>query len=489
VALFILHFKEGTMDYDVVIVGAGVVGAFVARELSKYELKICIVEKEADVAMGTSKANSSIAHAGYDAEPGSLKAKLNVRGNEMMGLVCEELDVPFKRIGSLVLGFEEEDRERLIELQQRGIKNGVKGLEIITSDKIKEIEPNISENAKYALYAPSAGIVCPYELTIGAVENAVDNGVELRLENKVQNICFEDGKFTVTTDKGELKCNYLINAAGLYGDSIAEMVGKHSFTITPRRGEYVLFDKNQGKIIKRVLFQLPTEKGKGILVTPTVDGNLLIGPNAQDIDDREDVSTSAKGIEGIIHDARKSVPGFNVRETITSFAGLRARPSTGDFIIEASIVNPRLINVVGIESPGLTAAPAIGEYVVGILNSQGLSLVDKSNFNPLRKPVVRFRELSEEELNVVIQKDPHFGRIVCRCEKVTEGEVVDCIKRSAGARNLDGVKRRTRAGMGRCQGGFCTPRVVEILSRELGIPMESVTKLGGDSKLLVGKTK
>lgn len=477
------------MEYDVIIVGAGVVGAFAARELSKYRLKVCLVEKEADAAMGTSKANSSIVHAGYDAEPGTLKAKLNVRGNEIMEGICKELDVPFKRIGSFVLGFEEKDRERLEELKQRGIKNGVKGLQILTRKEIGEKEPNVSPDALYALYAPSAGVVCPYELTIAAVENAVDNGVELQLENKVNNINIENGKFIVSTEKGELNSKFLVNAAGLYADKIAEMLGKHDFSISPRRGEYILFDKNQGKLVNKVLFQLPTDKGKGILVTTTVDGNLLIGPNAEDIDDREDVSTSARGLDEIVLGARKSVPGFNLRETITSFAGLRARPSTGDFIIEASQVNPHLVNAAGIESPGLSAAPAIGEYIVDILRSQGLALVDKKDFNPLRKPVLKFREMDEKELQKVISENPHYGRIVCRCEKVTEGEIIDAIRRSAGARNLDGVKRRTRAGMGRCQGGFCTPRVVEILSRELGIPMEAVTKSGRESKILVGKTK
>jgi len=477
------------MEYDVIIVGAGVVGGFAARELSRYKLKVCIVEKEADVAMGTSKANSSIVHAGFDAEPGTLKAKMNVRGNEMMEGICRELDVPFKRIGSFVLGFEEKDKDRLEELLQRGIKNGVKGLQILSREEIAEKEPNVSPNAKYALYAPSAGVVCPYELTIAAVENAVDNGVELMLENKVSNIRFEKDKFIVSTEKGELKSRFLVNAAGLFADKIAEMVGRHNFTITPRRGEYILFDKNQGKLVNKVLFQVPTDKGKGILVTTTVDGNLLIGPNAEDIDDREDVSTSAKGLDEIVNGARKSIPGFNMRETITSFAGLRARPSTGDFIIEASNVNPQLINAAGIESPGLSAAPAIGEYIVDILRSQGLPLVDKNNFNPVRKPVLRFREMDEEELQKAISDNSHYGRIVCRCEKITEGEIIDAIRRNAGARNLDGIKRRTRAGMGRCQGGFCTPRVVEILSRELGIPMEAVTKTGRESKLLVGKTK
>ena len=477
------------MDYDVVVIGAGVTGAFVARELSRFQLNVCVLEKEADAAMGTSKANSSIVHAGYDALSGTLKAKLNVIGNNMMEQVCSELHVSFIRTGSLVLGFEEEDQEKLQELLEKGIINGVKGLEIISKERIKQLEPNVSDDVKYALFAPSAGIVCPYDLTIGALENAVDNGAELRFNNTVQNINFENEKFKITTDKGVISSTFLVNAAGLYSDVIADMLGKHDFTIAPRRGQYLLFDKNQGNMVNMVLFQLPTQKGKGILVTTTVDGNLLVGPNAEDLEDREDVSTSEAGISEIVQGAKKSVPGFNMREVITSFAGLRARPSTGDYIIEPSNINPKMINAAGIESPGLTAAPAIGGYVLELLKSQGLKLIEKKEFNPYRKPVLRFNELSEEAINELIKKDPHFGKIVCRCEKVTEGEVIDSIRRTAGATTLDGVKRRTRAGMGRCQGGFCSPRITEILSRELGIPMEEVTKSGGGSNLLVGRIK
>lgn len=477
------------MLYDAIIIGAGVVGAFISRELSRYKLNICLIEKESDVAMGSSKANSSIVHAGYDAVPGSLKARLNVPGNEMMEQVSRELDVPFKRTGSLVLAFKGDDTARLRELMERGLKNGVKGLEILPGEKVREMEPNVSEDVAAALYAPTAGTVCPYELTIGAVENAVANGAELKLEAEVKGIAFEDGRFTVYTDKEELKCRYLVNAAGIYADKISAMTGDDSFFIKPRKGEYLLFDKSQGRTVSRIIFQLPTEKGKGVLVVPTIDGNLMIGPNAEDIEDREDVATTAGGLEQVIGAARKAVPALDMREVITSFAGLRAKPSTEDFLIQASKVNNRFINVSGIDSPGLTCAPAIGPYVADILKSQGLELKKKEDFNPVRERVVRTRKLSEEELSEVIGKNPLYGRIVCRCEKVSEGEVVDCIRRPAGAKNLDGIKKRTRTGMGRCQGGFCTPRLVEILSRELGIPVEEVTKKGGESRLLHGKTK
>lgn len=475
--------------YDVVITGAGVTGAFVARELSRYELKVCLVEKGHDVASGASKANSGIVHAGFDCTPGSLKALLNVRGAKMMEKTAGELDVPYKKIGSLVAGYGEKDKEILQGLLDKGVANGVEGLEIIDREALAKLEPQLSDEVTHALYAPSAGIICPYELTVAAVENAVDNGVELRRECEVKDITFCSDHIKVKTDSDTLECRYFVNAAGAYAGKIASMAGDDSIVIKPRKGEYLLLDKAVGSIVKRVIFQCPTAMGKGILVTPTVDGNIMIGPDAQDIDDSEDNSTTTFGIEHVVQGARRAVPGIDVRQVITSFAGLRARPETGDFIIGPSKVNANFINVAGIESPGLTCAPAIGEYVSGILGRQGLERVLKKSFKGERDKVLRFRELDGDELEVLLRKDPSYGRLVCRCEKVTEGEVVDCIRRPAGALDLDAVKRRTRAGMGRCQGGFCTPRLVELLSRELGIPYDEVTKKGGDSWLLAGRTK
>lgn len=477
------------MIYDVAIIGAGVTGAFIARELSRYQVSICIIEKETDVAMGTSKANSAIVHAGFDAKPGTLKALLNVRGNGLMDRIAKELNVPFKRIGSLVLCFQESDIYKLYELQEKGIDNGVKGLEILWGDRLRQMEPNISKNVVAALYAPSAGIICPYELTLNAAENAVDNGAELKLECEVKRIRIEKGLFYLTTTTGEIQSRYLVNAAGIYSDAISNMVGDQSFSINPRKGEYILYDKKYGKLVNSIIFQLPLGRGKGVLVTPTVDGNLLIGPNAQEIFDKADFATSSSGMEEILMEAGRSVPAINTRDIITSFAGLRAGTVTGDFVIRASLANNKLLHAAGIESPGLTAAPAIGERIAELLMVNGLSLIAKSNFNPIRAPIKRFREMDENELNETVKKQPGYGRIVCRCEKVTEGEVVDSIHRTIGATNLDAVKRRTRAGMGRCQGGFCSCRVVEILSRELGIPMEQVTKSGGNSRLLAGKIK
>lgn len=477
------------MVYDVIIIGAGVIGAFVARVLSEYNINTCLLDKEADLAMGTSKANSAIVHAGYDAIPGSLKAILNVMGNEQMEQVCKELDVPFKRIGSLVLAFKEEEKPDLQALMKRGFSNGVIDLSIINKDEIRSLEPNISHDAKYALLSATAGIVCPYELTYGAIENSMDNGVELKLEQNVKEIRFDDNRFIVSTDKEDFSCSYLVNAAGLFSDKISRMIGDNTFSITPRRGEYMVLDKAMGGYVSKVVFQLPTKFGKGIVVTPTVHGNLMIGPNAEDIEDREDVSTSMEGLNEIILGATKSIPNLQCNSVITSFAGIRAKPSGGDFIIGPSIKNERFINVAGIESPGLTAAPAIGRYVAEKLKSKGLVFERRNNYNPIRKPIIRVNKISEKEWNEVIAENPLFGRVVCRCERVTEGEIVDCIKRNGGAKNLDAVKRRTRAGMGRCQGGFCTSRIVEILSRELSIPAEAVTKMGGMSNILMGRLK
>lgn len=481
------------MIYDVAVIGAGVVGGFIARELSRYDLKICLLEREADIACGASSANSGIIHAGYDAEPGSLKAKLNVLGNGRMEKVARELSIPFKRIGSLVLAFQEEDLVKIRALYEKGLRNGVQSMEFLTGEQVREMEPNISAGASGALYAKTAGIVCPYEMTAGAVENAAANGAELKLECEVKAVRVPDEGvprvFSLVTSKGEIMSRYIVNAAGLYADSIASMVEEKFFAIKPRKGEYLLLDKNQGGKVNRVVFQTPVKMGKGILVTPTVDGNLLIGPNATEVEDKEDWSTTAFGLDQVVAGALKSVPSINVKEVVTSFAGLRAVSSTGDFIIGESKNVRGFINAAGIESPGLTSAPAIGEYVADILRDSGLALVDKKNFNPIRKPVFKFREADDAKRECFIKQDKAYGRIVCRCETITEGEIADCIRRPAGARCLDGVKRRTRAGMGRCQGGFCTPRVAEILSRELGIPMEEVTKCGGNSRLLIGRTK
>lgn len=480
----------GYLVYDVAVIGAGVIGALAARELSRYELRICVLEKGSDAASGSSKANSAIVHAGYDPLPGTLKARFNVKGNEMFEKLSQELEVPFKRIGSLVLAFNEADMEILQKLYRRGVENGVPGMEVLYGyEAAARIEPNISADVKGALYAPSAAITCPYELTYAAVENAAANKAEILLESEVADIFCENDLFRITTSRGVIYSKFIVNAAGIYSDRIAGMIGDSSFEIKPRKGEYLLLDKSQGTQARTVVFQTPSAAGKGILVTPTVDGNLLIGPTSMDTGDREDVSTTASEMQKVISGALRSVPGINLKQVITSFAGLRAAPSVPDFIVSPSPANNKFINAAGIESPGLTAAPAIAEYVAELLREAGLDLVPRKDFNPVRKSIVRFSDASDGEKAELIRRNRQYGRVICRCELVTEAEIVEAIRRPAGARTVDAVKRRTRAGMGRCQGGFCTPRIVEILSRELGVPAESIRKKGVGSELLSGRTK
>lgn len=477
------------MIYDVIIVGAGVIGAFTARELSRYRLNVCLLDSGEDIASGASKANSGIVHAGYDPKPGTLKARMNLRGSRLMQQTAAELDVPYKKTGSLVLAFNSEEYHKLVEIMDRGRVNGVDGLALLDGPQLRNVEPGASGEAVAALLAPSAGIICPYELTAGAVENAVMNGVDLELGCEVTGISYRDGLFTLAAGSRKLSCRYIVNAAGINADRISAMAGDSSFSITPGKGEYMLLDRSQYGLVGKVIFQCPTEKGKGILVAPTADGNLLIGPTSEPVPDRRDTSTTGGGLALVRQGALKSVPGLDLGQVITSFAGLRAKASTGDFVIGPSFSNRRFINASGIDSPGLTAAPAIGEYVAGLLEDQGLKLERNADFDPCRREIVRFRELAYPEMERLIKDDPGYGRLVCRCEKVTEAEVVQAIRRPGGARSVDAVKRRTRAGMGRCQGGFCSSRILEILARELEIPMEEVVKAGRGSWILAGRTK
>ena len=475
---------------DVAVIGAGVVGALIARELSRYQLDVCMLEKADDVAMGTSKANSAIVHAGFDCQPGSVMAKMNVRGNAMMDQLTRELSVPFKRNGSMVLAFGEEDAGTLQILLDRGIQNGVPGVEIVSGDRARELEPNISGNVTAALVAPSGGIVCPYELTIAAAGNAMDNGVRLYTGFEVVSADFADGVWTLVSAAGDqVEARYVVNAAGLFSDWVAALLGDTEYHLFPRRGEYLLLDRDQGQMVSHTIFQCPSAMGKGILVTPTVDGNLLLGPTSENREDREDTATTAEGLATVARLAAKSVPSVNLRAVITSFTGLRSCSPGHDFVIESSKNRPQLVEITGIESPGLSSAPAIAEYAVGLLKEMGLPLHEKADFNPIRRPIPRFREMDIQQRRALIQEDARFGQIICRCETVTEGEIVRALHQNPPAHDLDGVKRRTRTGMGRCNGGFCTPQAVEIIARELGIPVEQVTKCGGDSQLLVGKTK
>lgn len=475
--------------YDIAIVGAGVTGAMTARELSKYNLKIALLEKCNDVAMGSTKANSGIVHAGFDAAEGSLMAKMNVKGCAMMKETCEKLHVPYKNNGSLVVAFSEEEKEHLKKLYERGVANGVPDMKILSKEELLEMEPNLNPDSFGALYAPTAGIVCPYELTIAATECAVGNGVEFIRNCEVKAVETDSEKITLDTTQGKIEAKYIINAAGVFADDLARMAGDDTIHITARRGEYFLLDKSVGNTVNHTIFQCPSKMGKGILVAQTVDGNLLMGPTAEDIDDKSNVATSNNGLNDVKKFAAKSVPTINARNAITSFTGLRAHADAHEFIIGVSEKNARLINAAGIESPGLSSAPAIAEYIGDIVKSIFTDVTEKSDYDDGREAPVRFRHMSDEERAELIKKNSAYGRIICRCETITEGEIIDAIKAPAGARDVDGVKRRTRAGMGRCQGGFCGSKVVEILARELGCEINDITKFGGNSNILFDKTK
>ena len=470
--------------YDVCIIGAGVVGCAVARELSRYELSVCVIEKEEDICSGTSKANSGVVHAGYDAMPGSLKAKFNVRGASLIRELSKTLDFHYRQNGSMVLCFDEADMPALNELYERGIKNGVEQLSIISGDEARAIESALSDKVVAALLAPTAGIVCPFDMTAAFAENAAANGAEFEFLTEVSEIKRSDKCFKLVTNKGELDAKYIVNAAGVYADGFHNSVSEDKIRIIPRRGEYVLLDREVGGLVDHTVFQLPGKFGKGVLVTPTVDGNLLVGPGADDTDDKEDTRTTADGTDSIKKRALQSVPNIPYGSVITGFSGLRAHESRGDFIIGE--VADGFFEAAGIESPGLTSAPAIGEYLAEKIAEKS-GAARKADFIEERKGIPRAAKLPPEERSKLIAENPAYGRIVCRCESVSEGEIIDAIRRVPGAVSLDGIKRRVRQGAGRCQAGFCTPAAMDILARELGVPMTSVTKNRPGSELIKGE--
>lgn len=465
------------MVYDFIIIGAGVIGASVARVLARYECKVLVLESKCDVAMGATGANSGILHAGHDCETGTLMARFNVEGNVLFDKWCQELEVPYNRSGTLVLAFEQQELDALNTLYNRGKNNGLNEIEIIGPAEVRALEPNVNDNVVAALWTPTGGMINPYELNVALMENAADNGTEFCFNSAVTAVEYKDNKFELTAGGNVYYADRVINCAGVYADKIAKMVGDDSFSIIARRGEYVIFDRPA--VVNRPLFQVPTALGKGVLVSPTVDGNFFIGPSAQNIPDKGDTSVTVEGIESIKRAAYKSIKDIPLGNQISSFTGLRAVPSTGDFVIGESKANKAFINVAGICSPGLTSAPAIAEYVVG-----KLALKEKKKYNPIRKRIIPFRECSTADKQKLIAANKQFANIVCRCELVTEAEIVEAIKR--GATTVDGVKRRTRTTMGRCQGSFCVPKVLEILARELNISMEQVSKQGKGSEIVLG---
>ena len=471
--------------YDVVVIGGGVVGCAVARELAKYDCKVVVLEKEEDVCSGTSKANSGIIHAGYDAKPGTLKAKFNVLGNAMMDELAADLEFDFRRNGSLVLCFSEEDRPALAELYERGIANGVQGLQILNGEEVRKKESNVGDEVVAALYAPTGGIVCPFGMTIAFAENAAENGVEFRFDTEVIHI-ERRNDYRIKTNQGDIEAQFVVNAAGLYSDMLHNMVSAKKICINPRRGEYLLLDKGAGNEVSSTVFQLPGKYGKGVLVTPTVHGNLLVGPTASDQEEKDRFETTATGIAEIKAKAVRSVKTIPFNQVITTFAGLRAHEAEGEFILGEPEDAPGFFDAAGIESPGLTCAPAIGRYLAELVAERG-RYKRKKTFRATRRSIRKVMELPADVREILIKEHPEYGVIVCRCENISEGEMIEAIRRPIGARSLDGLKRRVRQGMGRCQAGFCMPRAVEILARELGVPEETICKNRIGSEMIKGE--
>ncbi len=477
------------MKYDVLIAGAGVIGGMVARELSKYQLSVCLLEKENDVAMGATKANSGIIHGGYDPEPDTLKAEMNTKGVELLYEAAKQLHVPYRQNGSMICAFGADQEDAIHELYERGLTNGISQMKILTGDEARQLEPNLSKEITLVLHVPTAGIICPYKLTIAAVGNAMDNGVELKRNFEIVSIEKND-HFTVYAASGEkVEGDYFINCAGCYSDKIAAMAGDCDFTIIPRSGEYLLLDRTAGNMVSHTIFQVPTKEGKGILVTPTADGNLLTGPTAMVVDTPEDTELTQDGIDTVIRLAKKSVPDVNFRQVITSFAGVRSSEKKGDFIIEASSKVKNLIQAAAIDSPGLTSSVAIARRVVEILASLGITLTQKKNWCGEREDMESFHQMTDEQKDAYIKMNPDFGKIICRCEMISEGEIRQAITQNPPATDMDGVKRRTRAGMGRCQGGFCSPYVMKMIAQENGINRQDVTKKGRASCMVTGRVE
>lgn len=469
--------------FDVAIIGAGVSGCAVARELSKYKLNIAVLEKNEDVCTGTSKANSGIVHAGFDAEPDSLMAKLNVKGNEMMDKFSKDLDFDFQRIGSLVVCNSQDNTEILYQLKEQGEKNGVKGLRILNREELFSLEPNLADDSHLALFAPSGGIVCPFSFNIALAENAFENGVQFFFDSPVDAVSKDENGYVIKSKDKIFSAKCVVNAAGVYADVIHNMVSDEKIEIIPRKGEYMLLDKSENGYVNHTVFTLPNNFGKGVLVSPTAHGNILVGPTANDIDDKEYTDTTSDGLQEVREKANAMMKNLPLNKVITSFAGLRAHEKRHDFRIEEVKDAPFFFDCAAIESPGLSSALAIGEYLCNMI-CEKLNPEKKDNFISKRKGILNPFTLSKEEFSALVKEKPEYGKVVCRCESITEGQIIDAIKRPLGARTIDGIKRRTRAGMGRCQSGFCLPRTLEILAQETGMDITEITKCGENSEFL-----
>ena len=478
---------EGSHLEDLIIVGGGVCGCSLLYDVSRYKISALLLEKENDVACGSSKANSGIVHAGYDPKPGTGMARFNIEGNVLVEKLSADLDIPYKKIGSLVVGFDEADRQTIEELLERGNKNGVPGLRIISGEELFRIEPNLSREVVCALYAPSAGIVSPWELALIQAECAVQGGAKVEFDCEVKSIRKEGDGFTVTTNKGDFSARYVVNAAGVHSDTISRMVESEFFTITPKSGEYFILDTTEISIVNTVVFPCPSKLGKGVLVSPTIHGNIIVGPDSKDFT-KEDFSTTAAGLDYVRKNALQSVPSVNLRASIRNFSGIRADAGLDDFIIGESKETPGFFNMAGIKSPGLTSSPAIAQEVVKLLHGKGLSKEPNPNF-VAKRHVIRFKELNEAEKSRVIRENPLYGTIVCRCQTVTEGEIVDALNRPLPPRSLDALKRRCNPGMGRCQGGFCSPKVLALIAKHFNIQPEEVMQDKKGTYIVTGETK
>lgn len=472
--------------YDVVIVGGGIIGCATAFELSKYRLSVLVIEKENDIACGTTKANSGIVHAGYDAENGTLMAKLNVKGSQAMKSLAEALDVPYRQVGSFVVGFNSEDKNTLQRLYENGIKNGVQELFMISGDEARKLEPNLSGEITCALYAKTAAVVSPWEMALALMETAVKNGAELSLSTELISIESDNEGYILKTSRGEIKAKVIVNAAGIYSEEVAKMAGKADFEIAPTKGEYYLLDKTQAGLVNRVIFQCPDKNGKGVLVAPTAHGNIIVGPNAEKCK-KEDCATTIKGLAAVRTAAVKSVPYINLRDNIRNFAGVRANSNADDFILCEDSEKKNVFHAAGIKSPGLSAAPAIAEYIAEMIGEK-IALIEKENPVSERK-VTRFKDLGDQARAELINKNSEYGRVICRCETITEGEIKDTLKSVIPPVSIDGVKRRCSTGMGRCQGGFCGPKIHKILADFYNVPMNKILLDKEGSYILDGKTK
>lgn len=449
--------------WDLIIIGAGAVGSFLARSASAYSLKTLVIEKNLDVSDETTMANSAIAHSGYDPLPGTNKAKFNVLGNRMMPKICEELDVPFEKCGTLTLAFSEEEINTLKDLQERAKENEVEA-KILSKEELFETEPNVSKEAIAGLLCKDGGIVNPFLLGIHALENALDNGVELKLGEKVLAINKTNEGWVIRTTKSEYPCKMVINAAGTHSDDIAKMVGNISWKIEPRKGEYYVLDHEKKGLVNHVLFTLPTKKGKGVLFTRTTSGNYLVGPSSEPVEDKDDLSTDPLTLSKIKESALKMVPNIPFKTSIRVYSGMRATPSTHDFILGPNNGDPTFINAAGIESPGLVSSPAIGEYLINTFVAPFLKAEKKENYKPSIKPYTNLKEMDPETRDAFIKEHPAYGHILCDCEQVSEGEMREVLSRKVPCLTMKAMKKRTRAGFGKCQGGFCGAKVLELLA-------------------------